>query len=408
MVNSAIIVAADDNGLASLFGVQVARRLIIILRKIGIESIYIVGRVEPLRPLLTGLVPDHAFLPSEGPDSALTAVDRLGISEQERVLVLKANHALDSRSLGPLLQAGAEKKMASISGGANRGGDAAYLACPSELLTVFQALWSSEEKQSRTGVAAAVASVDEMPFSVDGTAPSLRAAERRLVGALAAHTWADDGFMARHFDRRLSQLMSKRLAHTQIKPNQVTLIGMSIGLTAAFFLSLAGYWAHLLGAFLFVFCIIVDGVDGEIARLTMRESAFGHYLDIITDNIVHAAIFVGIAFGLYHDTGNHAYITALWALLGGFILSLIAVYQCILRLTPQQLEQSPKLVRLMAFLSNRDFAYLIALLALFGKLHWFLIGASAGSYLFAIGLWVLGYLEKQKLSPAFTKNGETV
>jgi phosphatidylglycerophosphate synthase len=407
MVNSAIIVAPDDNGLASLFGIRVAERLIRILRKIGIESIYIVGRVEPLRPLLSGLIPDHAFLPSDGPDSAVTAVNPLEISARERVLVLKANHALDSRSLGPLLQAGAQKKIAFCSGGGNRIGDGAYLACPSELLTVFQALWTSQPRESLTEAVAVVA-VDGLPFSVDGTAPSLRTAERRLVGALSAHTWADDGFMARHFDRRLSQLMSKRLAHTKIRPNQVTLIGMSLGLIAALLLSFAGYWAHLLGAFLFVFCIIVDGVDGEIARLTMRESAFGHYLDIITDNIVHAAIFVGLAFGLYHDTGNHAYITALWILLGGFLLSLIAVYQCILRLSPEELEKSPKLVRLMAFLSNRDFAYLIALLALFRKLNWFLIGASAGAYLFAIGLWVLSYLEKRKISPVLKKSGETV
>jgi hypothetical protein len=52
----------------------------------------------------------------------------------------------------------------------------------------------------------------------------------------------------------------------------------------------------------------------------------------------------------------------------------------------------------MAFLGNRDFAYLIAVLALFGKLHWFLIGASAGSYLFAIGLWVTSMNEKHKRS----------
>jgi phosphatidylglycerophosphate synthase len=194
--------------------------------------------------------------------------------------------------------------------------------------------------------------------------------------------------------------MSRRLAHTNITPNQVTLAGMSIGLTAALLLSLPGYWAHLAGALLFVFCIIVDGVDGEIARLKLQASAFGHYLDIVTDNIVHAAIFVGVAFGLYHDTGNDAYIMALWFLLGGFILSMIAVYLCILRLSPDELERSPRLIRLMAFLSNRDFAYLIAALALFGKLNWFLIGASAGSYLFAVGLWAMSFHEKHRHSSA--------
>lgn len=405
MVKSAIIIAPDDNGLVPLFGIAVAGRLVRIMRSLGIESIHIIGRVEPLRPLLSGLIPDPSFLPADGPDSAVAAADLLKIPADERILVLRANHALDSRSLGTLFQTRTDKQIAYVSGRGNRTADGAYVTYPSNLLTVFRALWTSKAEEFFTPeTVAIVPTIDDLPFSIDGTPQRVSAAERRLVGALSAHTWADDGFMSRHFDRRLSQLMSKKLAHTKITPNQVTLIGMSIGLTAAFLLSIAGYRAHLLGAFLFVFCIIVDGVDGEIARLRLKQSAFGHYLDIITDNIVHAAIFLGMAFGLYHDTGNDAYITALWFLLGGFILSLIAVYHCILKLSPEELEQSPKLVRLMAFLSNRDFAYLIAVLALFGKLNWFLIGASAGSYLFAIGLWAVSYHEKRKRSPVLKIN----
>ncbi|MFZ2447126.1 MAG: CDP-alcohol phosphatidyltransferase family protein [Syntrophobacteraceae bacterium] len=401
MVKSAIIVAPDDSGLQPLFGIPVVRRLVLILRKLGIGSIHVIGRTEALRPVLTGLIPPRFFQPADGPDAAVSAADRLDLPVDGRVAVLRANHAVDSRSLGILLRAGDGKEAAIMSGQGDRIGDGAYVAPPSHLAAVIRALWlrADEELQFPEAVAR-VPSIDGLPYSLDGTAQSSRAAEGRLVGALSAHTRADDGFMARHFDRRLSQMMSRRLAHTAITPNQVTLVGMSMGLFAAFLLSLPGYWAHLAGAILFVFCIIVDGVDGEIARLKLQESAFGHYLDIVTDNIVHGAIFVGVAFGLYHDTGNDAYVLALWFLLGGFILSLIAVYQCILRLSPEELERSPRLIRLMAFLSNRDFAYLIAVLALFGKLDWFLIGASAGSYLFAIGLWAMSFHEKRRRSSA--------
>jgi len=213
-------------------------------------------------------------------------------------------------------------------------------------------------------------------------------------------THADDGFIARHFDRHISRRISSRVARTRMTPNGVTLVGMTIGLTAAFLLSLPGYRAHLLGSLLFVFCVIVDGVDGELARLKLQESRFGHYLDIITDNIVHFAIFVGIAFGLYHDTGNAWYLRILWIMLGGFGLCSLAVYLCILRFGEDQLKASPTAIRFMALLSNRDFAYLIALLAVVDRLNWFLIGSALGSYVFAAALCTISYRERRKAPSA--------
>jgi len=171
-----------------------------------------------------------------------------------------------------------------------------------------------------------------------------------------------------------------------------------IGLTGAFFLSLPGYWKHLFGSLLFLLCVVIDGVDGEVARLRLQETSFGHYLDVITDNIVHVAIFVGMALGLYHGTGDGRYIQALWFLLGGFGLCAVTVYFCILRLSPEVLKQSPKVMRLMALLTNRDFAYLIVVLALIHRLQWFLFGAAAGTYLFAAILWTLSLYQKRAIS----------
>ena len=152
----------------------------------------------------------------------------------------------------------------------------------------------------------------------------------------------------------------------------------------------------LIGSLLFVICVIVDGVDGEVARLRLKESTFGHYLDIVTDNIVHAAIFAGIAFGLYHDTGNAGYLCFLWVLMGGFVLCIIAVYQCILRLDPDTLNRSPRTLRIMTLASNRDFAYLVFALAVIGRLNWFLMGAAVGSYVFAIALWIINFNERHR------------
>ena len=144
----------------------------------------------------------------------------------------------------------------------------------------------------------------------------------------------------------------------------------------------------------FLICVIVDGVDGEVARLTLKESAFGHYLDVITDNIVHLAIFIAMPFGLFRQTGNEFYIHTLWLMIGGFALCLIAVYQCILRRSDEELSQSPGIVRFMSLMTNRDFAYLIVVLALIDQLKWFVLGAAVGTYVFAFTLWIVYFFEK--------------
>jgi phosphatidylglycerophosphate synthase len=141
--------------------------------------------------------------------------------------------------------------------------------------------------------------------------------------------------------------------------------------------------------------VIVDGMDGEVARLKLKESTFGHYLDIITDNIVHIAIFIGMGYGLYKRTDDQTYLYLIGVLLIGFGLCAISVYQCILKKDEKELRKSPFLIRLMSFLTNRDFAYLVAFLAIIDRLNWFFIMTAIGSYIFSALLWILSYWYKK-------------
>jgi phosphatidylglycerophosphate synthase len=185
------------------------------------------------------------------------------------------------------------------------------------------------------------------------------------------------------------------MAHTPITPNQVTILNTLLGLFAAYLLSLGSYWQQLAGSLLFVFCVIADGIDGEIARLKLMESELGHMLDITTDNIVHVAIFLGLGIGLSRLTGSRLYTDLFWLLMGGFLLNIVIVYFRIMKKTAEELRESPRAVRLVSLMTNRDFAYLVLALALVGQLQLFMVGAAFGSYAFAFALLCFSHKVKR-------------
>jgi phosphatidylglycerophosphate synthase len=226
-----------------------------------------------------------------------------------------------------------------------------------------------------------------------------RAAEKKLLAALRRETADTDGPLAR-FDRGLSTRLSRLLVRTPLRPNHITMIGTSIGLSAAWCFARGGYESGLAGALLFWFAVIVDGCDGEVARLKFQETSFGHLFDVITDNLVHVAIFIGLGLGQYRVAPQQNYPLLLAILLIGFGLAVLATYVCLIR-HPPVLQQQPRsasgkrrqrLLRGFELLMNRDFAYLIVAIAVFDLLAWFLWLTAFGTYVYAAGLfWVYSW-----------------
>ena len=108
---------------------------------------------------------------------------------------------------------------------------------------------------------------------------------------------ANDGFYSVFFLRKISKLFTWLAVRLKMTPNQVTLISFAVGLVSAYEFSKGNFWGIFAGAVLLQLSIIIDCVDGELARYTRQFSQLGAWLDAITDRIKEYLVFFALAYG---------------------------------------------------------------------------------------------------------------
>jgi phosphatidylglycerophosphate synthase len=123
-------------------------------------------------------------------------------------------------------------------------------------------------------------------------AASARAARRLLFRSMRK---PGDGFISRHFNRYLSLFVTGLIIDTPITPNQMTVVANLVGALGVWFTFQATWFGVGLGAVLVQAQSILDGCDGEIARLKYRSSRFGEWLDNVLDDQVNLLFGFGLA-----------------------------------------------------------------------------------------------------------------
>jgi len=377
-VDSVLLVVPPDPGMASsvapdvvVAGLPLLRRIVLAGSRAGFTSVLVQGDPEDAARLLDG--------------TAASALSDAGPLETRlRIVILPANVVPQARWLRALRVAEVEPEHLYADG-----------QLTAVLVTDDPGFVLAAATRSR-GMGELLASLrvrfDEAKLDVDETgrfplteAGDAQPAEAWLLRSLIKQR---EGFMSRHFERKISLAITRRLAVTRVTPDVMTIVSVGIGLLGApFFLSGSPVY-QLVGALLFLTHSILDGCDGELARLKFMESPHGAILDFWGDNVVHVGVFSCMAVGLSFAQD------ATWPLALG-ALTVVATLGAAARQSRDIMGDNAVggdamwIARLAEAFSSRDFIYLVIALSAFGKAHWFLILASIGTPIFfGLVLWV--------------------
>ena len=151
----------------------------------------------------------------------------------------------------------------------------------------------------------------------DAHAADLVLARRKVLGAAVG---VDDGVVARYLNRPISRRISERLLSRDVKPWQISLASFftTLGAGTAF---AVGYPA--MGGMVAQFSSVLDGVDGEIARVRYQDSPFGGVYDAILDRISDAALIGGMTLYAWVMGAGHSAVALGFGAVAGSSLSML-------------------------------------------------------------------------------------
>ena len=151
---------------------------------------------------------------------------------------------------------------------------------------------------------------------------ALQRAQKMLIQQLFKPT---DGPISRKLNRRLSTKLSTFLARHNVSPNSVTIACFGLAILSAVFFYLGGYVNIVTAGVMAQLSSILDGCDGEIARLKFKFSTFGEWLDKVLDRYADGLIVLGMTHALWLSTASEpVWLIGFLALTGTYMNSYTA------------------------------------------------------------------------------------
>lgn len=143
------------------------------------------------------------------------------------------------------------------------------------------------------------------------TKEDLERARDMMLKSLCKDT---DGLVSRHLNRKISTRITARLLNTRVTPNQISFLSFLTALASGllFFIS-----QPLAGGITAQVSSVIDGCDGELARLRGTGSRFGAYFDSLLDRYADFAVILG----MIAANPELYWLPGVFALLGSYSIS---------------------------------------------------------------------------------------
>jgi len=173
------------------------------------------------------------------------------------------------------------------------------------------------------------------------------------------------------WDARLAARLVRPLCHGPVTPNHLTTVRLLVGIIGA--LLFAQGESVNLAATVIVLSNFLDHTDGELARMSGKNSRFGHHYDLASDAVVTVGLFFCIGWGLKTDLGD----AAIWMGLASG-LAVAGIFQLRNVIENRYGKAATAQPRFGGF-EAEDILYLLPLVTLCGGLKLFLQAAAVGA-----------------------------
>jgi 1L-myo-inositol 1-phosphate cytidylyltransferase / CDP-L-myo-inositol myo-inositolphosphotransferase len=148
-------------------------------------------------------------------------------------------------------------------------------------------------------------------------------AEKTMLDSMRGKS--NDGPVSQWLNRPISIQISKYLVDFDITPNQISFVSFLLSVLAAGLFAMGNYWLLALGGIIAQFASIIDGSDGEIARLKYLSSDYGGWFDAVLDRYADAFLLFGLTWYVFsQDLSQWALVIGFIAIIGSFMLSYTA------------------------------------------------------------------------------------
>ena len=299
-------------------GLSLVERAVLAAQRAGVPRSVVVGTEEQDASMA-------ARLRTRGADVSFadwSAFQRLDFPDG--VLLIRNDVLVEPRALVMLLDSSRTDDVRSLLVAGGSASDPDLAIVPASAATVLAGANGADDLLGHVARIGPRCEVSLAPFFCRRLEPDSDLAE--VETAYIRHQNGRESFFTKKI-RKFSVPLSRVLVRHGVSPNQVTLMGLVLAVCAAAAVSVDVYVASLAGALLYYASMILDCSDGEVARLSFRDSAFGAWFETVVDYLTYFLLLGGLVLASQRR-GNDNFVleAAIVALAGSVIVVAVAAY----------------------------------------------------------------------------------